>query len=212
MMEEKKARYIKIAQDICKRILSGEFKEGDTLKGRSMLASYYNVSPETIRKAINILEENKILEVKHGVGIFVDSIVKAKQYADTWDNRSSVDLQFEKVNKLIEEVNSLNAQLQSTLLEMIDNFKYQTNEAIKFNKAIIPEGCWLHTKTIGEVYFWNYTEATIVAVVSGKDGSIQSSPGPDFPLFEGDTLILVGKDEYSFDRVLNFITYGIDEQ
>lgn len=211
-MEEKKARYIKIAQDICKRILSGEFKEGDTLKGRSMLASYYNVSPETIRKAINILEENKILEVKHGVGIFVDSIVKAKQYADSWNSKSTVELQLEKVNKLIDEINAANALLQSTLLEIIDNFKYQTDAAIKFNKVIIPQGCWLNSKTIGEVYFWNYTEATIVAVVNGKDGSIQASPGPDFPLFAGDTLILVGKDELSFDRVLNFITYGIDEE
>lgn len=92
---------------------------------------------------------------------------------------------------------------------MIDNFKYQTNETINFQKATIPQGCWLNNKTIGEVYFWNYTEATIVAVVS--NGNIQTSPGPDYPLKEGDTLILVGKDEVSYDRVLSFITYGIEE-
>lgn len=208
-MQENLPRYIKIAHDICSKILSGEFKEGDIIKGRSLLASTYNVSPETIRKAITILANEGIVEVKQGVGIFVDSVIKAKQYADKWDAQSTIDEQYNKVTTLIEEANKLNTKLQEALNAMIDNFKYQTNETINFQKATIPQGCWLNNKTIGEVYFWNYTEATIVAVVS--NGNIQTSPGPDYPLKEGDTLILVGKDEVSYDRVLSFITYGIEE-
>lgn len=208
-MQENLPRYVKIAHDICSKILSGEFKEGDIIKGRSLLASTYNVSPETIRKAITILANEGIVEVKQGVGIFVDSVIKAKQYADKWDAQSTIDEQYNKVTALIEEANKLNIKLQEALNAMIDNFKYQTNETINFQKATIPQGCWLNNKTIGEVYFWNYTEATIVAVVS--NGNIQTSPGPDYPLKEGDTLILVGKDEVSYDRVLSFITYGIEE-
>lgn len=208
-MQENLPRYVKIAHDICSKILSGEFKEGDIIKGRSLLASTYNVSPETIRKAITILANEGIVEVKQGVGIFVDSVIKAKQYADKLDAQSTIDEQYNKVTTLIEEANKLNIKLQEALNAMIDNFKYQTNETINFQKATIPQGCWLNNKTIGEVYFWNYTEATIVAVVS--NGNIQTSPGPDYPLKEGDTLILVGKDEVSYDRVLSFITYGIEE-
>ena len=208
-MQENLPRYVKIAHDICSKILSGEFKEGDIIKGRSLLASTYNVSPETIRKAVTILANEGIVEVKQGVGIFVDSVIKAKQYADKWDAQSTIDEQYNKVTTLIEEANKLNIKLQEALNAMIDNFKYQTNETINFQKATIPQGCWLNNKTIGEVYFWNYTEATIVAVVS--NGNIQTSPGPDYPLKEGDTLILVGKDEVSYDRVLSFITYGIEE-
>lgn len=208
-MQENLPRYVKIAHDICSKILSGEFKEGDIIKGRSLLASTYNVSPETIRKAITILANEGIVEVKQGVGIFVDSVIKAKQYADKWDAQTTIDEQYNKVTTLIEEANKLNTKLQEALNAMIDNFKYQTNETINFQKATIPQGCWLNNKTIGEVYFWNYTEATIVAVVS--NGNIQTSPGPDYPLKEGDTLILVGKDEVSYDRVLSFITYGIEE-
>ena len=208
-MQENLPRYVKIAHDICSKILSGEFKDGDIIKGRSLLASTYNVSPETIRKAITILANEGIVEVKQGVGIFVDSVIKAKQYADKWDAQTTIDEQYNKVTTLIEEANKLNTKLQEALNAMIDNFKYQTNETINFQKATIPQGCWLNNKTIGEVYFWNYTEATIVAVVS--NGIIQTSPGPDFPLKEGDTLILVGKDEVSYDRVLSFITYGIEE-
>ena len=207
-MEEKQPRYVKIAHDICSKILSGEFQEGDTLKGRSMLASMYNVSPETIRKAIIILADEGILEVKQGVGIFIDSVVKAKAYADKWEAKSSVDEQYEKVNKLIEQANNINTELQKALSDMKDNFKYQTNEAITFQKAVIPENCWLNNKTIGEVYFWNYTEATIVAVVD-QNNNIMPSPGPDYPLRSGDTLILVSKDDLSCERVVAFLTHGI---
>ena len=78
MAEEQIARYIKIAQDICGRILVGEYQEGMMLKGRSVLASFYNVSPETIRKAVNLLAKEKIVEIKRGVGIFVDSALHAQ--------------------------------------------------------------------------------------------------------------------------------------
>lgn len=67
-------------------------------------------------------------------------------------------------------------------------------------------------KTIGEVYFWNYTEATIVAIISKETGRAQQSPGPDFPLHVGDKLLFVGKDDLSFDRVLSFLVYGVLEE
>lgn len=210
-MDNTLPRYVKIAHDICSKILSGEFKEGDILKGRSVLASMYNVSPETIRKSITILAHEGILEVKHGVGIFVDSVVRAKQYADKWEAKTTVDDQFKRVNDLINQANKINTELQDAVKEMIDNFKYQTDEAIVFQKATIPDNCWLNNKTIGEVYFWNYTEATIVAVIN-KEGVIQASPGPDFPLHDRDILILVGKDKISFDRVVSFIAYGISDE
>ena len=141
-MQENLPRYVKIAHDICSKILSGEFKEGDIIKGRSLLASTYNVSPETIRKAITILANEGIVEVKQGVGIFVDSVIKAKQYADKWDAQTTIDEQYNKVTTLIEEANKLNTKLQEALNAMIDNFKYQTNETINFQKATIPQGLY----------------------------------------------------------------------
>ena len=49
--------YHKIALDIANKIHLGEIKEGSLLKGRSSLAATYNVSPETIRRAMKILED-----------------------------------------------------------------------------------------------------------------------------------------------------------
>ena len=63
-------------------------------------------------------------------------------------------------------------------------------------------------KLTGDVYFYNYTEATIVAVV-GADNIAQQSIGPDFILHTGDKIIFVGKNSLTYDRVLSFLTYCI---
>ena len=103
MAEEQIARYIKIAQDICGRILVGEYQEGMMLKGRSVLASFYNVSPETIRKAVNLLAKEKIVEIKRGVGIFVDSALHAQQFADKWKDKTLVQNTYANLLNLLEE-------------------------------------------------------------------------------------------------------------
>ena len=41
-------QYLQIALDLARRIASGELPEGSRVYGRSMMASEYNVSPETI--------------------------------------------------------------------------------------------------------------------------------------------------------------------
>ena len=52
--------YSQIALDIAMRISRGEIQESTKLYGRSVLASQYGVSPETIRRAIKILEDVQI--------------------------------------------------------------------------------------------------------------------------------------------------------
>ena len=48
-------QYMRIARSIAQRIADGELMEGEKLSGRSKLSSEYNVSPETIRKAVQVL-------------------------------------------------------------------------------------------------------------------------------------------------------------
>mgnify|MGYP000254281657 FL=1 len=201
-------RYLKIAQDICGKILTGEYPEGHLLKGRSVLGAEYAVSPETVRKALNILEKEKIVSSKRGVGVFVDSVLHAQQFASRWKSETQVKNKYQSLLDLLNEKKDLDEKISDAIDDMKDSFKYQTTEAVKFSEVEIPQDSWINNKTIGEVYFWNYTEATIVAVVDA-DGIAQQSPGPDFILHSGDKLIFVGKDGLTFDRVLSFLTYGI---
>lgn len=201
------ARYLKIAQDICGKILTGEYPEGTMLKGRSVLGGYYGVSPETMRKAFAVLEKEKIVEVKRGVGVYVDSVLRAQQFSEKWRAKTKVSTKYKTVSDILEQRNKLEQELAYAIKDMRDAFMFQTNESVQFSEVEIPQDSWIDNKTIGDVYFWNYTEATIVAVVSAK--GTQTSPGPDFPLHVGDKLLFVGKDDLSFERVLSFLTYGV---
>ena len=211
MAEEQIARYIKIAQDICGRILVGEYQEGMMLKGRSVLASFYNVSPETIRKAVNLLEKKKIVEIKRGVGIFVDSALHAQQFADKWKDKTLVQNKYANLLNLLEEKRQLDEEIDVAIKDMRDSFTYQTKEAVQLQEIMIPLDSWLDSKKIGDVYFYNYTEATIVAVVTKEEGRADTSPGPDYVLHGGDKLIFVSKDTMTFDRVASFLVYGVEE-
>ena len=211
MREENAARYIKIAQDICGRILVGEYKEGTILKGRSVLASFYNVSPETIRKSMNLLAKEGIVEIKRGVGIYVNSVLHAQQFAEKWKDKTLVQNKYSSLLDLLEEKKQLDEKIDFAIRDMKDSFTYQTKEAVKFSEIVIPEDSWIDGNKIGDVYFYNYTEATIVAVVTASEGRAVASPGPDFVLHANDKLIFVSKDNLTFDRVASFLVYGVEE-
>ncbi|MFA7422923.1 MAG: CBS domain-containing protein [Acholeplasmataceae bacterium] len=74
------SRYEEIAYLIAKRIVKGEFKKDDKLRGRSLLSSEYNVSSETIRKAMQLLSNYQVVSVKERSGIYVSDQNHAKDY------------------------------------------------------------------------------------------------------------------------------------
>ncbi len=208
--ERSTPRYIKIAQDICGKILTGEYQEGDLLKGRSVLGAAYGVSPETVRKALNILEKAKVVSSKRGVGVYVESVLHAQEFANQWKAETQIKDKYANLSALLDEQKVLQAKISDAIDDMKDSFTYQTTEAVKFSEAEVPQNSWINGKSVGEVYFWNYTEATIVAVI-GNDNICRQSVGPDYILYSGDRIIFVGRDDLTFDRVLSFLTYGVLE-
>ena len=87
------AQYREIAADIAKRIISGELTVGERLYGRSLMASEYSVSPETIRRAFRLLADMKVLEVMPQSGARVLSVDSARHYLDgAGENHSSANL------------------------------------------------------------------------------------------------------------------------
>ncbi len=66
-----KPLYYQVEEDLRKRIRSGEFKEGDLFPSERELIETYKVSRLTIRRAVNTLVEQGILEKKQGKGTFI---------------------------------------------------------------------------------------------------------------------------------------------
>lgn len=184
----------KIALDIATAIYTGEFKEGEKLHGRSTLAGRYNVSPETIRRAIKILEDVDAVISERGSGITVLSKDKAFKYINKFRNIESVASYKTILANQIAQKN----ELENDILETIDRIIDYTSRLSNINpitpfEIAIPENSKLIGKSISELKFWQHTGATIVGVKS-KDGLVLS-PGPYFTFETGDVLLVIGEDK-----------------
>lgn len=114
------SRYITIAMDMAERMVRGEYKEGQKLSGRSTLAGLYNVSPETIRRALTLLQEAGVVKVVPGTGVFVHSVDAAREYlAESGQYRVIKEMQ-ERLSQLVLQRNRLNAEIERLTTELLD--------------------------------------------------------------------------------------------
>ena len=73
-MEKKRINLSKkIAEIIRQEIINKQLKPGDRLPGEYELSEQYGVSRFTIREAMNYLSSIGLVDIRHGVGMFVDS-------------------------------------------------------------------------------------------------------------------------------------------
>lgn len=201
-------RYVEIAKELAKKIEIETIKVDDVLKGRTLLSSEYNVSSETIRKAINILASEHIVRVKHGYGVIVISKENASKFLKKMQETSVDKTLVEETNDLIKKRNELNEEISKNIALLVKKTSNTSVKDIEFHELTITDDCWVINQTIGDVYFYNYTEATIVAIKRGD--KLIVSPGPDFTFIANDVLIVVGKDNLSYQRALTYLTYGAE--
>lgn len=60
-----------VAEGIKEEIMKGNLKPGDRLPGEYELADRYGVSRFTVREAMKILNSLELIDIRHGVGMFV---------------------------------------------------------------------------------------------------------------------------------------------
>lgn len=184
--------YHKIAMDIATRISNGEFKEGERIFGRSALASEYKTSPETIRRALKLLADMKVVEVKPQSGTTVLSNDNALRYVSSAESEDSVHDLFAELREIKDEYGALNARLVDTV-ETLARSRYSFAEAaspLPNYEISVPDDSPLIGKNIGSLQFWQETGTTIIAIRRGQNVII--SPGPTAELYGGDVIILIG--------------------
>jgi GntR family transcriptional regulator len=64
-------RYEQVADDLTKKIRSGEYPPGSRLPSRAQLGETYSVSASVIEKAMMLLRRDGLTETLAGVGVFV---------------------------------------------------------------------------------------------------------------------------------------------
>lgn len=194
--------YQQISLDIASRIANGEFQIGSKIHGRSTLASEYNVSPETIRRAVILLEDMNIVEVAQGSGIKVVSIEEAYKFIKRFNNKDSMISIKKDIEKIISDKEKLDCQLNKYVDKLLDyTERFKNLNPFAPLEIEITSDSKIVGKTISEVKFWQNTGATIIGI--RRNGTLILSPGPYAIFMENDVFIVIG-DENSHERIQEF--------
>ena len=185
-------QYEVIALNIAARIASGAIHEGAKLYGRSVLASEYHVSAETVRKAVRLLADMKVVEVKEKSGSIVISTDNAKRFLDSVHEQCSRDDLELQLNQLLQANMEISKKISVVCNHLIEAGK-KTNPLennIQFYEVTVFEKSDKVGKNLASLHFWQATGATIVAI--RRDMNLMVSPGPDAELYPSDVVIFVG--------------------
>lgn len=197
------SQYLQIALDLATRIAQGELTEGSRIYGRSVLASEYGVSPETIRKALRLLADMKVVEVKEQSGVYVLSADNARRYLRNFEEKTDMrSKQQQQLKQLLARQELLNHQMAALCRDILDETS-QTPDSLPNYSCRVPDHWPDSGVTIGTLRFWQATGATIVAI--RRNLSYIVSPGPYAELYAGDTVIFVG-DAKAREAVSHFFS------
>ena len=185
-------QYLRIAVDLAARIASGELQEGQRVFGRSVMASEYNVSPETIRRALRLLADMKVVEIRPQSGTVILSADSARRYVSSFGDELKTDRLRGEVRTLMSQYAELNAKLLDTVSELIKSrYAMAPEEHLLPNFEIpVPEGSHVVGKSLNKLKFWQSTGCTIAAIRRAR--TVILSPGPYAELYDGDVIIAVG--------------------
>ena len=197
------AVYLTIAIDIANKIINGDFNRGDKISGRSLLASRYNVSPETIRKAIAIFKEANVVNVSQGKEVTIVSLEQAKNLVEHNKNTVYAHSLKQEIEILLKQKEDNDKCFKNIMTEIM-KYSDQLKNLKPFNpvEIMVKDESLVVDKPLEKIALWHNTGATIVAV--RRNNEIIISPGPYFVLHKNDKIVVVGTKDV-FHRVNKFI-------
>lgn len=186
------SRYEEIAYLIAKRIIKGEFREGDKLRGRSILSSEYNVSSETIRKAMQLLSNYNVVEVKERSGIYVSEANHAKDYITYFELHKSNKNLIAETKELLDLSARLNHDLHKKFDKLIKTSETSTFPFTYF-KLEVKETSSVINKSLSSLDFYNQTSGLIIGIE--EDGLLNQIPDPNTIIKSFMILYILGNTE-----------------
>ncbi|HFI0792069.1 TPA: TrkA C-terminal domain-containing protein [Streptococcus suis] len=195
------SRYQQVAVALAKQITDGKYSIGEKLKARSTVASNFNVSPETARKAINLLVDLDIVEVRHGSGVTVLSKENAQNFLKTFESAHSLQEQKLELKEHIARQKQELDQIEKRVEQIVAQTR-SINNSYPFEpfQLLLDKDSDLFGRQLKELNLWQTTGATLIAIE--RNGEIVLSPGPYAVLEKGDTIYFVGSEQ-TYSRVNN---------
>lgn len=192
------SRYEEIAYQIAIQINQGIIKENEKLSGRTLLSSKYNVSSETIRRAVSLLSNYGVVLVKEQSGVFVISRERAKLFVIEFEKKSSYKNQKAEILDMMDEQYKIQLNIQKhmkKLMQSNDLFPFD-HFTVKITKDMKHLGL-----SIKELDFYQHTKALIIAYE--LNDKIYQIPDPNTKLIPDMILYIMGNQIIKKD-VLSF--------
>lgn len=187
------SRYEQIALLIAHDISTGVYSEDQKLSGRSILAGKFNVSPETIRKALSLLQAQQVVDVIPGSGVKVLSPQSAQYFIRVFQEYRSLEALEHRLTVLIKKRNKLNIEIERHVKDIV-KFKADMLKVILNTENVsVDTGSLIIGKSLQEARLRTITGATVIAV--RRKGRWLVSPGVDMLLEGGDVLLATGSEK-----------------
>ena len=183
--------YESIAIDVAGRFVDGDISIGQKISGRTLLASHYNVSPETIRKAMGLLAQANVISVSQGKEVIVQSVEQAEEFLRHHMSMLSAYSLKQELEILIEKKREINNQFDE-ILTQITRYTDRLRNLQPFNpvEVAVSEFSSANGRSVAQLMLWQKTGATLIAIRRGTEVII--SPGSGAILQSGDRLVVVG--------------------
>ncbi|WP_338832918.1 hypothetical protein MHLNE_17080 [Moorella humiferrea] len=190
---EELSRYEQIALMIAGEIIRGTYNEGEKVSGRTILAGQYGVSPETVRKALALLQARQVVDVVPGSGVIILSRQAAKEFIEDFHEHNSLEVLERRLDNLIRQRNKLNAEIDKLVKEIV-HFKTSLLKNMQnAEEVLVAPDSPLVGKSVQEAQLRTVTGVIVTAV--RRRGRWYASPGTELRLSPGDLLLVVGKQK-----------------
>ena len=202
-------QYMRIALDIANRIASGEIAERQRISGRSLLSSQYHVSPETVRKALSLLRDMDVVQVKEKSGVIILSADAARSFLSSFKGQREQQELRTQLHELTEQNQAISRRIAEVCDQLLEaqTTPLPTEQRLPNYELPVPAGSPRAGQSIGALHFWQATGATIIALRRNQNTLL--SPGPYAQLQAGDMVVFAGAPE-SVGAVERFLSAEAD--
>lgn len=76
---KEKAKYIHLFEELKRRILQGEYQNGQRLPGENEMAGEFAMSRQTVRQALSLLEQEGFIQRRQGSGTYVRRVERRRE-------------------------------------------------------------------------------------------------------------------------------------
>ncbi len=172
--------------------MQGDLTAGKKFSGRSLFASEYAVSPETIRRAMKLLSDMKVVDIKDKSGVYILSTDNASRFLKNFEGWNEQREARKKLKDLISQGEQINRTILEAYLRIEKSLDAVTtaDRQIPTFETRIGSQSKLNGKNLGSLQFWQSTGATIIAIRRAQNLIV--SPCPYAEIYHGDVLLYVG--------------------